>query len=130
MEADGPADTKTPERTEGAAKAVQANHGDSCTAQKVQDGTKTSTCFGVKAEPPALPCRDDVLVENGAAAPKLYLPPLEMRSSTAAGGSPLTDEASVAMRTTFNQPPLRLYSTKETNSKERSTQYASYDSSF
>ena len=32
MEADGPANTKTRERTEGAAKAVQAKHGDSCTA--------------------------------------------------------------------------------------------------
>ena len=53
MEAGGPASTKTRERTEGAATAVQAMHGDSCTAQKVQDGPKTSTSFGVKAEPPA-----------------------------------------------------------------------------
>ena len=37
MEADGPADTKTCERTEGAAKAVQAKRGNSCIAQKVQD---------------------------------------------------------------------------------------------
>ena len=29
MESDGPADTKTRERTEGAAKAVQAKHGNS-----------------------------------------------------------------------------------------------------
>ena len=35
MEADGPANTKTRERTEGAAKAVQAKHGDSCVAQRV-----------------------------------------------------------------------------------------------
>ena len=35
MEADGPANTKTRERTEGAATAVQAMHGDSCTAQKM-----------------------------------------------------------------------------------------------
>ena len=35
MEADGPANTKTYERTDGAATAVQAMHGDSCTAQKV-----------------------------------------------------------------------------------------------
>ena len=40
MEADGPANTKTRERTEGTAKAVQAKHEDSCTAQKVQDGPK------------------------------------------------------------------------------------------
>ena len=38
MEADGPANTKTRERTEGAATAVHAMHGNSCTAQKVQDG--------------------------------------------------------------------------------------------
>ena len=47
MEADGPANTKTRERTEGAAIAVQAMHEDSCTtAQKVQDGPKTSISFG------------------------------------------------------------------------------------
>ena len=34
MEADGPADTKTRERTEGAATAVQVMHGDSCTTQR------------------------------------------------------------------------------------------------
>ena len=38
MEADGPVNMKTRERTEGAAKAVQAKHGDSCTAKRVQDG--------------------------------------------------------------------------------------------
>ena len=36
MEADGPANTKTRECTEGAATAVQAMHGDSCTAQRVR----------------------------------------------------------------------------------------------
>ena len=130
VEADGPARTKTRERAEGAAKAVQVKHGDSCSAQRVQDGPKTSTCFDVKAEPPALPCRDDVLVENGAAALKSYLPPLEMRSPTAAGGLLPTGEASVATRTTFKRPALWLYSTEETNSTKTSTQYAPYDSSF
>ena len=43
MEADGYANTKTRERTEGAATANQAMHGDSCTAQEVQDGPKIST---------------------------------------------------------------------------------------
>ena len=86
MEVDGPADTKTRERTEGTATAVQAMHGDSSTAQKVQDGPKTSTSFGMKVEPPALPCRDDVLVENGDASPKSCLSPVEMRKSTPAGG--------------------------------------------
>ena len=35
MEADVPADKKTHERTEGAAAAVQAKHGNSCTAKRV-----------------------------------------------------------------------------------------------
>ena len=49
MGADGQADKKTRERTEGAAKAVQAMHGDSFSASRVDPGPKTnSTCFGVK----------------------------------------------------------------------------------
>ena len=35
MEADGPANTKTRMRTEGAATAVQAKHGDICSADRV-----------------------------------------------------------------------------------------------
>ena len=130
MNADGPTDTKTRERTKGATKAVQVKHGDSCTTPRVQYRPKISICFGVMAEPPALPSRDDVLVENGAAAPKSCLPSLEMRSPTAAGSLLSTGEASIATRATFNQPPLRLYSTEETNSKKTSTPYVSYDSSF
>ena len=68
MKADEPADTKTRERTEGTATAVQAMHGDICTAQKVY-GPKTSTSFDLKAKPLDLPCREDVLVENGATSP-------------------------------------------------------------
>ena len=86
-EADGHTNTKTQERTEGATKAVQAMRGDSCTAeQKVQDGPKASITFGVEAEPPNLPCRENILVEDGATAPKSRLPSLEMRTTTAAGG--------------------------------------------
>ena len=107
-------------------------HGDSCTAQKVQDGPKTSISFGVKAEPPDLPCRDDVLVEDGAAAPKSCLLSLEIRSPTAAGGLVPTGNASTATETNFNQPPLQFYSTEETDSKTNlrtSTLYVSYDNS-
>ena len=87
MEADGPTNTKTRERTKGAAVGVQAMRGDRCTtAQKVQDGPMNSITFGMEAEPPDLPCRDGVLVEGGDAAPRSYLPSLEMRSPTAAGG--------------------------------------------
>ena len=119
--------------------------GDSFSARRVEPGPNTySTSFGVKAEPPALPCRDDIVVESGDAAPKLCLPSLEMRSSTAAGGlvptgeaSTATNTSSTATKTNFNQPALRFYTTKDTdsevNSKETnlrtSTSYASYDSS-
>ena len=134
MEADGLADTNTRERSDGATEAVQAKHGDSCTAQRLQDGPKISTCFGVMAEPPFLPCTDGVVVENSVAAPKSCLSPLEMRSPTAAGGLLPTDKVSIVTRTTYNQPPIRLYSTGETNSKKTNLRtpilFVSYDSSF
>ena len=134
MEADGSANTKTRERTEGAATAVQAIHGDSCTAQKVQDGLRTSTSFGVTAEPPAFLCRDDVLVEDGAAAPMSCLPSSEMRSPTAAGGLGPTGETSRATDTTVNEPLFQLYSAEEESSKKKSLwtsiPSAWYDSSF
>ena len=72
---DGAADTKTCERTEGAAEAVQAMHGDSCSANRVDPDPKCSTSFGDdRTGPSVLPClREDVLVDNGAAAPKSCL---------------------------------------------------------
>ena len=138
MEADGPADTKTREHTEGATTAVQAMRGDGCSARRVEPGPNTnSTSFGVKAKPPALPCRDDVLVEGGNAAPESCLPSLEMRSPTAAGGLIPTGEASTATETTSNEPLLRFYATEEMNPeddlKEKTSwplvPSASYDSS-
>ena len=109
MAADGPANTKTQERTEGAATVVQATRGDSCTTkQKVQDGPKTTITFGMEAEPPDLPCREDVLIEEDATTPKSCLPSLEMRSPTAADGLVPTGEASTAMETTSNEPLLRF----------------------
>ena len=120
MEADGPANTKTRERTEGATTAVQSMRGDSFSARRVEAGPKTySTSFGMMAEPPDLPFRDDVLVENGDVSPKSCLPPLGMRTTTAAGGFLPTGETSTATKTTFNKSPLRLYATEEANSKER-----------
>ena len=102
-EADGHANTKTRERTEGAATAVQAMRGDGFSARRVELGPNTnSNNFGVKAEPPALPCRDGVVVESGDAAPKSCLPSLEIRSSTAAGGLVPTGEASTATEANFN----------------------------
>ena len=104
VEADVTADKKTRERTEGAAAAVQAKHGDSCSAKRVQAGPTSSTSSGMKAEPPVLPRWDDVLIERGAAAPKSCLSPAEMRTPTAAGALLPTGIASSAMRTIFSQP--------------------------
>ena len=107
MDADGQANTKTRERTEDAATAVQAMRGNGFSARLVEPGPNTnSTSFSVKAEPHALPCRDDVVVESGAAASESCLPSLEMRSSTAAGGLVSTGEASTAKEINFIQPPL------------------------
>ena len=129
MEANRPADTKTRERTEGTATAVQAMHGDSFSQRRVHDGPETSTCFGVKAEPSALSCKDGVVVENGATAPKSCLSPLEMRTISATGGLLLTGTISTAMKTTFDHPTLWLCLTEETNSRT-SVLYASYFSNF
>ena len=116
MEADGQANLKTRERTEGAATAVQAMRGDCFSARRVEPGPNTnSTSLGVKAEPPAFPCRDDVVVECGAAASGSCLLSFEMRSSTAAGGLAPIGEASTASETTSNEPLLRFYETEEIN---------------
>ena len=122
MEVDAPANAKTRDRPEATATAVQAMHGDSFSACRVDPGPMTnSTSFGMMAEPPALPCRDDVVVESGDAAPKSCLPSLEMRSPTAAGDLVATGKTSTATKTTFNEPLLQFYLTEETNCKKTST---------
>ena len=139
MEADGHANTKTRERTEGPATAVQVMRGDGFSARRAEPGPNTNpTSFGVKAEPPTLPCRDDVVVESGDAAPRSCPPSLEMRSPVAAGGLLPAGDASTATRTTFNEPLLRFYATEDMNPEEDSkkeklwTSIPSvwYDSSF
>ena len=122
MEADVTADKKTCERTEGAAAAVQAKRGDSCCAKRVQAGPTSSPRFGMKAEPPALPLRDDVLVNIGAAAPKPCLSSVKMRTLTTADGLVPTGKTSTATMTIFHQPPLWFCLTKEI--KSRTSQYA------
>ena len=66
-----PSCTKTRERTEGAAPAVQAMHGDSCSENQVDlDPKRSTSCGDDFTGPSALPCLgDDALVGNGAAAP-------------------------------------------------------------
>ena len=132
MEADGQADTKTRERTEGAATAVQAMHGDSCFTNRVDLDPICSTSFGDDCTgPPALPCsREDAPVDNGAAAPKSCLSPLEVRSPIATGGLLPGGKASKATKTTFDRPTLWFCLTEETSSRT-STPYALYyNSSF
>ena len=121
--------TKTRERTESAVKVVQAMHEDSFSANRVDPDPICSTSFGVKDEPPALPCRDDVVVENGAAAPKSCLSPLEMLSTTAAGGLLPTGETSTATSTTFDHSTL-WFSLIEETILMTSIRSTSYDSSF
>ena len=113
MEANVQADNKTRKRTEGTATAVQAIHPD----------PMCSTSFGGDfIGPPAFPCsRDNALVGNGAAAPKSYLSPLEMRSPIAGGGLLRASESSTTMWITFYQPRLRFCPTEETHSKKMST---------
>ena len=134
MEADGQAGTKTRERTEGAATAVQAMRGDCFSAHRVGPGpTTNSISFDVKAEPPALPRRDDVMAESGPAASESCLPSMEMCSSPAAGGLVPTGEASKASEITSNQPPLRFCSTEKTDLEAKnpctSVPSASYNNS-
>ena len=108
MKADGPANTKTRERTEGSATAVQAVHGDGCSTDRVDPDPMCSTSFGGDCTvPPAPLClEENALVDTCTAAPKSCLPSLEIRSPTAAGDLLPTGETSTATRTTFNKPSL------------------------
>ena len=73
----------------------------------------------MKAEPPALPCRDDIVAKSGDAAPESCVPSLKMRSSTAGDGLVPTGKISKTTKTTVNEPLLQFYSTKENNSKNK-----------
>ena len=115
METDVPSDTKTRARTEGVAAAVQAMHGDSCSANQVDPDPMCLISFGDDSTgPPALPCsNDNALVNNGAAVPKSCLSPSEMRTPTAAGVLLPAGTASTATRSTLNQPPLWFCPTED-----------------
>ena len=107
---------------------------DNVSARRVDPSPKTnSTSVGMMAESPALPRKDDVLVENGDASPKPCLQFLGMRSPSAAGGLLPAGEAFTAARTTFNKTPLCFFSTEEMYSKTNwrtRILYVSYDSNF
>ena len=129
METDMPADKKTRQRTEGGAKAVRAMHGETFSAKGIHDGPKRSITFGENVEPPALSCRGGVVIENGTAAPKSCLSPLEMRTTTAAGGLLPNGKTFTATWTTFDQPTL-WFRLAEEKKLRTSVLYAWYYSSF
>ena len=104
-QADIPTGTNTRKRMEDAV-ADQAEHGDSGSAKTIQAGPKNSTNFGMKAEPPALHCRDNVLVDKGAAAPNPCHSLVEMRTLIPAGNLFPAGKASTLTRMIFYQPPL------------------------
>ena len=105
-EADVETDTKTCKRTEGAA-ADGDKYGDTSCARD-EDGPTSMTSFGNIVESPAPgKCVGKALVNEGAEAPKAYLPRKEVRVlSSAAGGSLLASTTSTTMRTIFPPPPL------------------------
>ena len=106
-------------------------HGDSCSSNRVDPDPMYSTSFGDDCTGPlALPCsRKDVLVDNGATAPKSCRPPLEIRTRTVAGALLPTGESSTATKTTFDYSTLWLCQTAETHFERTSIPSAWYDDS-
>ena len=131
METNVPSSTKTSERTEGAAAAVQVKHGENCFANHVDPDLMCLTSFGDDSTgPAALPySRDNALVGNGAAVPKSCISPVEMHVLTAAGGLLPAGTASTTTRTTFDQPLLWFCPIEEIHLRT-SNQYAMDYSSF
>ena len=109
---------KTRKRTGGAAAADRVEYGCSSSARD-DDGPTSSTSFGKIAKPPALPiiCRDDALVDEGAEAPKPFISPGEMRTTTTTGGLLPAGTALTAMRTIFPAPPPSWILGEEINKK-------------
>ena len=79
-------------------------NGDSSSARRFDDGPTSLTRFDMIAEPPALPWRDDALVDKGAKAPKPCLSPVHMCTLTTAGGLLPVGTTATAMRTIFPRP--------------------------
>ena len=73
------------------------------------------------------------MIECGDATSESCFPPMEMRSSTAAGGLVPTGDAFKASEITLNEPPLRFCLTEETDLKAKNSRTsvpsASYNSS-
>ena len=122
MEGDVEPDTKTHKRTEDAAADRVVNR-DSSSARKIDNGSMSLTSFGMIAEPPALSCRDNALINKGDEAPKPCLPPVEMRTLKAAGGLLPASTASTAMRTIFPRLLFFLSHGEETKIRNGRTNF-------
>ena len=131
MEADIKPDTKTRKRTEDAA-ADRVKHGEKSSSGRVDHNPTCLTSFSDDStEPPALPCRNDALVDKVTEAPKPCLSPVEMRAPTVTGGLLPSGPASTEMKTIF--PPPRLWNfcpTEEINFRTATSiqTYATYNS--
>ena len=95
--------------------------GDSSSAQSNHDSMFLTSSGDHFTDTPALPRRDGVLVNKGAAAPKSCLSPVEMRTLTAAGGLLPAGTASTSMRTIFPRSPFSRSIGKETNKTNSQT---------
>ena len=125
-------DKNTRKHAEDAA-ADQAKHGDSCSAKRVDTGPSMCLAsFGDDStEPPVLlRCRDDAMVDKGAAALKPYFSPVKMRMLAGTGGLIPAGTAFTATRTIFHQLHL-WFCPAEEMSFRTSIQYTTkYYSSF
>ena len=125
MEADVTTDTKTRKRTEGAAAVELVMSGDNSFAEVNPDPIYLASFGEDYTLPPGHSCtRDDDLVDNGTAASKLCLSPVEMRTLTAAGGFLPAGNAYAATSITCYQWRLWFFPTEETNSERTSIQHA------
>ena len=105
METDVKPDTKTCKRMEDVA-ANRVISGDNSYTQVDPNPICLTSFSDDSAGLPALPSRDNALIDKGAAAPKPCLSPVEMRTLTAAGGLLPTGIASSATRISSYHSPL------------------------
>ena len=118
MKADVQEDKKTRKSTEGFAQ--DGRLGD-ISSDRIHDPMRL-TSFGDKdyTEPPALPCRDDALVNQGHEVAKPCLSPVEMiRKSTSAGSLLDASATSITKTQWTNFPPQLLpWSFRETSEEK------------
>ena len=132
MKADVQDDKKTRESMEDLAQ--DGRLGD-ISSDRVHDPIRL-TSFGDQdfTEPPALPCRDDALVNQGHEVAKPCLSPVEMRKSTSAGSLLHTGAAStIKIQGTSFPPQLVPWSLRETSEEKNNCTrqtFAKYNGSW